>query len=452
MVFLTVVIGTLNICLGYALAVYLGYGPPGLTETRYAPTTTPRTVQHEAANDESIRSVVQELVSGSLEEMLDDETDEEIDDDLEVESYDLPGDEAEIDDAGEPAGSDATQYWDLDEKYVETSILKLNIAMMKSGARATEIDTRLRACQGQSDRQTIEGCLLKLKEDCESYLNELSESAEKFSARIGELGELRELGEEIDLANLEQSAQIETTLSNLKHMDFESDLEAANLRLREEISHLRLARHKQRDNQDAAFVAVARYENRLEKIEKRLFNDPLTKLPNRIGLEATLWEWWKQGYPKSRQMSAVLFDLDDLSGINERHGPLIGDRILYQLARFIGENVGKLDLVARCAGQRFLLVMLDVGPRKATKNAEMIRQLVEKITFFSGQEAIRVTLGGAITEISPEEKQEVVFERLEMTLKQAKQAGPNRSFFHDGREAVLVESPNLGAEESHVQI
>ena len=32
MVLLTCTIGLLNICLGYALAVYLGYGPPGILE------------------------------------------------------------------------------------------------------------------------------------------------------------------------------------------------------------------------------------------------------------------------------------------------------------------------------------------------------------------------------------------------------------------------------------
>jgi hypothetical protein len=36
---LTLVIGVLNVCLGYALAVYLGYGPPGLPETWQALST-----------------------------------------------------------------------------------------------------------------------------------------------------------------------------------------------------------------------------------------------------------------------------------------------------------------------------------------------------------------------------------------------------------------------------
>ena len=32
MVLLTLVIGVLNLCLGYAVAVHLGYGPPSLGE------------------------------------------------------------------------------------------------------------------------------------------------------------------------------------------------------------------------------------------------------------------------------------------------------------------------------------------------------------------------------------------------------------------------------------
>jgi hypothetical protein len=38
---LTFVIGVLNVCLGYALAVYLGYGPPGLPESWQALTAAP---------------------------------------------------------------------------------------------------------------------------------------------------------------------------------------------------------------------------------------------------------------------------------------------------------------------------------------------------------------------------------------------------------------------------
>lgn len=438
LVFLTLVIGVLNVGLGYALAVYLGYGPPGLLEAW----------RGLIAGEWAAEQPLKQLMSMPLEQMLDDEPDEEMD----VEMYDDMEGQSDEEDAPELLAPEATQNWDLNEKYIETSILKLNIAMIKSGVKATELDTRLRACRGRTDLATIRKCLRELKEDCETYLDEQAEAADRFRERIGELGELSVLGEETEMANLEQAAQIETTLSSLEKMDFESDLELGNRRLLGELSNLREARHKLRDYQDVAFLAIARYHNRMDRIEKRLYNDPLTKLYNRIGTEATLWQWWEQGRHKSREMNAALFDLDHFGRINEVHGSLIGDRILCQLAGFIRKQVGKTDLVGRFAGQRFLVVMLNIGPRTATKNAETIRQSIEKITFMKGQQEIYVTVCGGLTEVSPQDTWQALFQRLEEALREAKKTGPNRSFFHNGEEPEAIDSPNFGAQDVAVEI
>lgn len=444
MVFLVLMIGIVNICVGYALAVHAGYGPPGLMEAWDALAMQPETV-----STKQVKQLVEEMSTVSLDDMLDDESDDEMFDDIDVEAYDDNEDE----DIGDLLDPNAPENWSLNEKYIETSILKLNIAMIKSGNRATEIDTRLRACRGNSDRQTIHDCYLKLKEDCETYLAEQAEAAEKFSDRIGELGELSTLGDEIEMGNLEQSAQVETTLSNLEHMDFESDLEGGNQRLLAEIHNLRIARHKMRDNQEVAFLAIARYENRMETIEKQLYNDPLTNLRNRIGLEATLWDWWKQGRQRSRQISAVLFDIDDFEEVNEDHGSLTGDRILHHFAELLLSSTSKADLASRYAGQRFLVMMLDVGPRTATKTVEEIRQSLEQITFINDKrEEISLTLGAGLTEVMPEDTVEGLFERLEKTLAAAKTDGKNRTFFHDEKGPELVESPNLGMELREIEV
>jgi len=455
-VLLTLVIGVLNVGLGYAAAVYLGYGPPGLRqawESLSFERGTP--ARPEPGVVESPIMSAEQLLEGldgtDLESLLDDEPDEDPHDTLEVEAYDEV-EERDDEDVSSLLNPDAPEIWDINEKYVETAILKLNIAMMKSGAKATEIDTRLRACRGHTDAETIQSCLAELKEDCETYLAEQSEAATRFSERISELGELSSLGEEIEMANLEQSAQVESTLNNLKHMDFESDLEAANKRLLEELNHLRIARHKLRDHQEMAFLAVARYQDRMGKIEARLYDDPLTRLRNRIGIETTLWNWWQHGRTKSRQMSAVLFDLDGFDEVNESYGSLIGDRILYQFAQMLKANLGKRDLLGRYAGQRFFAVICDVGPRTATKNAETIRQKLEKTTFHSGSDEIRVTTCLGVTEIAPQDSEEALFGRLEKALAEAKKAGPNCAVFHDGKEPELVESPNFGVQPAEIAI
>ncbi len=463
MVLLSIGIVVLNVCLGYALAVHIGHGPPSLGEGWTALTTdltrpeaapTPiAPLPTQAAQPDlaqmSTEELLEDVTSASIEDLLDDEPDDdEMDEVWEVEAYE----DNEEDDVSALLNPDAPETWDLNEKYVETSILKLNIAMIKSGTKATALDTRLRSCRGNTDAETIQQCLAELKEDCESYLSEQSEAAEKFSERINELGELSELGDDIEIANLEQAAQVETTLSNLSTMDFESDLETANQRLIEELDNLRIARHKLRDNQERAFLAVARYQDRLDKIESRLYDDPLTRLSNRIGIETTLWQWWQQGRQKSRQMSAALFDLDGFDLVNETHGALTGDRILHHIAKLIKEHAGKADLVGRFAGQQFLLIMLDVGPRAATKNAELIRQTLERITFLDGDKEICVTTGGGYTEVTPDDTEEGLFERLVATIKHVKEQGPNCAAFHDRGGPERVQSPNLGAEYKQIRI
>jgi len=455
-IILTLLVGVLNLCLGYVLAVRLGYGPPGLVDGWEVLLANrppqPAVAQTPPPDARPADAPPQEDVGPTLEEMLD-EPYEEAYDDAYDDACDGAHDEA-YDEEHQPGSEepqlDAPEDWELDERFVEVSVLKLNIAMIRSGARTADIDTRLRAVQGKSDAETIRRCRDELLEDCQAFLAEHGQAADRFGQRIDELGELRALGDRIEMANLEQASQVETTINNLQSMDFEPDLEAANTRLLEELKNLRVARHKLRDDQERAFLAIARYENRLDGMEKRMFNDALTRLPNRIGLEATLWQWWEEGRHQSRQTSAALFDLDAFGQVNERYGALAADKILHQIAQVVQGQAGEADLVGRFAGQQFLLVILDLGPRKAIKSAELIRQSIERITFLSGDDEIRVTVGGGITEVVPDDTHEALFTRLEQALREAKEAGPNRSFLHDGRKTELVESPSLGAE--HVEI
>jgi diguanylate cyclase len=434
---LTLVIAVVNLALGYAAAVLLGFGPPTLRDAWVALGWRPQRHLEEAdfawlqkASAQSVDALLDGFETGAAELQPD------------VEPYD--------EDMAELLQPDQPEYWDLNEKYVETSILKLNVAMIKSGLRTQEIDMRLRAVAGRTDRETIRRCLEELKEDCQTYLEQQREAAQRFTARISELGELRSLGEEIELANLEQSAQLETTLSNLEHMDFESDLEAANRRLLAEIHNLRVARHWLRDMQEAAFLAVARYEGRLESIERRLWHDPLTRLRSRIGLEVALAEWWKQSRHQTRQITGILLDLDSFGKVNEKYGSLVGDRVLVHVAELIKSSASPADLVGRFTGESFLVMMPDVGPRAAMKHAELLRQKLEKMVFRTGEETFRLTATGAVVEVRPEDTDEQVIHRLQETLREAKRAGRNHIFFHNGRQPEPVEAPNLGAQETEI--
>ena len=437
MVFLISAIGVLNVCLGYGLAVYLGHGPPGVLEAWEALTTGAPAAEQ--------RTAVEELMDGLVEQQVAPQGEEPVEQPEEAKSQEEP-------DAEEAAGPEEPQYWDLDEKFVEASVLKFKLALMKDAANSAKIDTRLRKCRNRNKQETIRACADRLRKSCEVYLAEQAEAADQFRARFHELGEMSALGKDVETAVLDRTAQVENTLSNLGQMDFKSDLETAGARLLEEIDKLRTAGHRLGDYWDKAFLAIARHEDRLGKIESRLLSDALCGLPNRIGLEKILWDWWQEDRHLTREIGTALFDLDQFGGINERYGSLVGDRILHRLARLIPRVGGKESLVARFGGGSFLVVMPDVGPRAATKTAELIRQSIKKTTFLRDEDEICLTATGAVTEVTPEDDVPGLLERLEKTLRQAKQSGPNRSFFHDGSVCEPVESPNLGAKEREIGI
>jgi len=213
-VLLTLVIGILNLCLGYALAVHLGYAPPSLVEAWDA-LTSPRLPAPGLSPDGTFRGP-----GATLPEEL---------------GGDFYG-------PNEQHGQH--QRHEQHEPPEETWLLKLHAAMIRSEARGRELEARLRGVAGQGDVETIQQCAAELQEDCQICLAEEREAAERFRERIGESDRLRHLGEELEMANLEQAAQIEMTLNDLRQTDVESDPEAANRWLLEEIGKLGAARRK----------------------------------------------------------------------------------------------------------------------------------------------------------------------------------------------------------------
>jgi len=447
--FLFLMLAVLNLALGYGTAHLLGAAPPGL-KAAWEALTLDADSQRKARESKELDDFLETNDAIDIEQLLDIREEEDDDYNLQAETYE----DAETEGLFNQLGGSDLEVWDIDEKYVEMSILKLNIVMMKSGKHATQLDAKLRARRGRFTAEFIHGCLAALRTDCENYLFEQQQLAERFSKRIDEMGELAALGEEIETTNLEQAAQIETTLSNLEHMDFETNLEAAGGRLIAELNNLRIARHRLRDTQEDAFIQTARCESRLEATDKRLLNDPISGLYNRIGLEVTLLEWWKKRMHTKRQMSAMLMDIDAFGEANDKYGHETCDKVLRNFGEWFEERAGRSGLAARFAGNQFLLLLRDLGPNAATKEFELMRQTLQRRTFRVGDQSLKLTISSGITEIRPEDSSDtIVTARLLEALKEAKRCGPNvAALAAAGKEPTLIESPSFGIEESTVEL
>jgi diguanylate cyclase (GGDEF)-like protein len=373
-------------------------------------------------------------------------------------SYMTPEQEIFDEDTADMLGEQTTESWLVNDKQVETSLLRLNTVMMKSGRFAAELDWRIRSLRGSIQQKDIEQFITELEDDCKNYLETQATISQQMLERLDEFGELRYLAEEVDYANMEQSAQVETTLNNLNTIrQLKSPEEAAN-RLLRELGSLRVARHRLRDLQDKTYINVVLYENRVENIPQQLFIDEKFGIRSRIGLEVAIHNWWQQKRHQTRQFTFALLDFVRFGEINDEFGINPANEILKQFGQSIEGKFDKSDLVGIYRGNCYLIVTQNIGLQKTITEIERIRQLCEKTKFVckNTNKEIHTQLTCGITEALGTQTQTEVFQCLEKAIHAAKKAGKNRTFnFIHGplnKPPEEVVAPNLVDKDDNPEI
>ena len=405
------VVGLSNLVLGYLMAVLLGYGPPHLLPFGYAAGPGVSAIAAPAATALAAESVAESVAESAAESVA------------APDPTAAPAETADEPAAPAPVADDDTLLGDL--------VLKLHAVVTKAIGRIIEIEARLRESAKNPDEATAKSCLDELLLGGQTYLAAQRKAADEFHAQIGASSERTILAEQVEITRLEQAAQVESLIGNLQKMEL-GDLADATQWTISTIGRFSADWYKLRDAFEAAYLNVARRKGNLEQIAESLKTDPLTSLPNRIGLEVKLEEWRRAGRAAKKSICAGLLDLDQFGALNLQHGGLMADRILYHVAQYVSGAAGHGNLVGRIAGQR-LAVLTTGSDAVATAQAiQAIRQSIEQITFSHGSTKIHLTASGAVTALAGEESTDDLWKRLGETLGQAKQSGGNRVFLHEG--------------------
>jgi len=342
-----------------------------------------------------------------------------------------------------------TETWFMGEKHVETSILKLNSVIIKSGIFSAQLDSRLRAARGTADAHLAQNSMADLRNDCANYLAAQAELTAKMKKRIDEFGELAHLAEEIEYSNMEQAAQIETTINNVDRMNPGAPEETVS-QLLKELSKLRFARHRLRDQQEKAFLTMVRYEKRMDMIVPQLFVDEISGLRCRIGLEVTLHEWWKQNRQETRQICFALLDLVKFGEINDEYGIIIADKLIAYVGDILEKDFTSHDLTGIYYGNCFFIVTVNMGLRKTVSEIEKIRQGLERTNFICPRSdpPLSVKITSTVTEILPQHTEMEVMQLMEKSIIQAKKMSRGFTYLLDqgklNPELEKVDLPNLG--------
>lgn len=102
--------------------------------------------------------------------------------------------------------------------------------------------------------------------------------------------------------------------------------------------------------------------------------DPLTGLANYRQLITAIETEIKRSSRSERPFALLLFDLDRLKRVNDRHGHLVGSRALCRLADSMRQSSRTIDTPARLGGDEFALVLPETSVDNARQVAERIRK------------------------------------------------------------------------------
>lgn len=118
------------------------------------------------------------------------------------------------------------------------------------------------------------------------------------------------------------------------------------------------------------YLSVQNYQRRLERLAT---TDSLTGVLNRHGFEMLTASGLQNRPPDAPPSCVILVDLDQLKEINDRHGHLVGDELIREVALEIQAALRGSDFVCRWGGEEFVAWLQGCQIEDALAIAETVR-------------------------------------------------------------------------------
>ena len=134
------------------------------------------------------------------------------------------------------------------------------------------------------------------------------------------------------------------------------------------------------------------------RIRQLAYEDALTQLPNRVGLEIILRRALASSQKNNTQLAVMSLDLDHFKQINDTLGSKVGNLVIEQVANRLKEHVNAQQVIARTGGDEFIIVIPDKTSAATLRlNADiLLKRLSEPLSIHHQELFTSVSIGIAI--------------------------------------------------------
>jgi len=147
-------------------------------------------------------------------------------------------------------------------------------------------------------------------------------------------------------------------------------------------------------------------------------------------------------------LALLLGDIDHFKFVNDQYGHASGDNVLRQVGQTLVQHCRNNDLIARCGGDEFGILLPESQMDEALKAAERLCTAVRELRFTCGGHSFQVTMSFGLTSFfsaRPVNLPELM-EEADRALYAAKHKGRNRvEPFVAAQKAAPESSPDSGS-------
>ncbi|PTT23047.1 bifunctional diguanylate cyclase/phosphodiesterase [Acidovorax sp. HMWF029] len=159
----------------------------------------------------------------------------------------------------------------------------------------------------------------------------------------------------------------------------------------------------------------------------RATHDSLTGLVNRAEFESRLLRTLRHAQENDSKHALLYIDLDQFKLVNDACGHAIGDQLLQQVSKLLGDSIRTRDTLARLGGDEFAIILEHCTMEQASRVAQKICDRMNDFRFIHGERRFRI---GTSIGLVPLDKRwanaAAIQQAADASCYAAKEAGRNR--------------------------